>query len=163
MGSGGHDIQRCCFLRPHLENTGPWRCSPAFPGDSLGSVYAGGWALRVHRFSKAFTKRRSVCFVCWAQSVYFVMNTRMSPPHLCSALGGGRRRLLQAVLHLLVLTGAAGFGLFSHQDRGVSGKRPYGRLGLDMSPLPAVSGLSCKHCPIMSPRWHIFSPSFWLL
>lgn len=101
MGSGGHDIQRCCFLRPHLENTGPWRCSPAFPGDSLGSVCAGGWALRVHRFSKAFTKRRSVCFVCWAQSVYFVLNMRMSPPHLCSALGGGRRRLLQAVLHLL--------------------------------------------------------------
>lgn len=119
------------------------------------SVLGGGHS--EHRFSKAFTKRRSVCFVCWAQSVYFVLNTRMSPPHLCSALGGGRRRLLQAVLHLLVLTGAAGFGLFT-QGRGVSGKRPYGRLGLDMSPLPAVSSLSCKHCPIMSPRWHIFFP-----
>ena len=45
-------------------------------------------------------------------------------------------------MHQLVLTGAAGFGLFTHQGRGVSGKRPYGRLGLDMSPLPVVSGLS---------------------
>lgn len=97
------------------------------------------------------------------QSVCFVTNTRMYPRHLCSVLGGGQRCLLQAILHLLVLIAAAGFGLLTHQGRGVSGKRLYGRLGLDKPPLPAVSGLSWQTLSNNVTTMAYFSPSFWLL
>lgn len=142
MGSAGHEIQRCCFLRPHLENTGFWRCSTASPGVSLGTVCAGGGHSESTGFLRPLLREEVFALHAGHENVFFVMSTRVRPLHLCSVLGEGQQCLLRAILHLLMLTGAAGFGLFTHQGRGVSGKRLYGRLGLDMSPLPAVSGLS---------------------
>lgn len=116
-----------------------------------------GAPLGARRFSKTFAKRRTVWFACWAPELLLCYeNVATSPP--TAYWEGAPEPSSAGRLRLLLLTGAAGLGLFTHQGRGVSGKKPHGQLSLDMSLLPAVSGLNWQTLSNNVPQdGHIFS------
>ena len=123
----------------------------------LGTVCVG-----VPRFSKAFTKRRSVCFACWApERLFCYEHENVSTAPLQRS---GRRPAVSLAGHFASAC-AHRCCLASSPTRAEEFQGRDHMVGwawtCHLCLLSQVSAGKC--CPIMSPRWRIFPPSFWLL